>query len=81
MKPIELDEFERKVILAIKPDYDVLVLVIPSNAGINDFAAADALAKLKKKKLIAFDGRGRFRSCYLTPDGCGAFETLEKEAA
>jgi hypothetical protein len=72
-----LDEYEQKVLRAIEPEYDVMVLIIPpSRAGVNDFAAADALAGLKKKGLIKFEGRGKFKSCYLTPEGEAAYADL-----
>lgn len=66
---IELNENEQKVLDAMKPEYDHLVLIIPGLAKINDWAAADALASLKKKNLIGFEGRGRFKSCYLKAEG------------
>lgn len=72
----ELDEIETKVLRAIEPDYDVMILVIPGQAGVNDFAAAHALASLKKKELIAFEGRGRFKAAYLTDDGKAAHAAL-----
>lgn len=67
--PKPLDEYETKVLRAIEPDYDYLVLVIPSQAGVNDFAAGAALAELKRRKLVAFEGRGKFKSVYLTDEG------------
>ena len=71
-----LDEFEEKVLRAIEPDYYYMVLIIPSKAAINDFAAGDALANLKKRKLVAFEGRGKFKSVYLTDEGKAAREAL-----
>lgn len=71
-----LDEYETKVLRAIEPEYDYLVVGIPGQAGVNDFAAAAALAELKKRKLVAFDGRGRFKSVYLTDEGKAAREAL-----
>lgn len=71
-----LDEYEEKVLRAIEPDYDYLVLIIPSKAQVNDFAAAAALADLKKRKLVAFEGRGKFKSVYLTDEGKAAREAL-----
>lgn len=65
----ELDEYAVKVLLALEPEYDYLVLVVPGMAKINDVAAAMAISDLKKAGLVAFDGRGRFKSVYLTPDG------------
>lgn len=76
MATAELDEYETKVLKAIKPDYDVMVVIIPGAAGVNDFAASAALASLKKRGLIAFEGRGRFRSCYLTDAGKEAYAAL-----
>lgn len=72
----ELSEHEAKVLKAIKPDYDVMVLVIPGRAGVNDFAAADALASLKKRGLIAWEGRGKFKAAYLTDAGKEAYAAL-----
>jgi hypothetical protein len=66
---IQLDEYEEKVLRALEPEYEYLILIIPGRAGVNSFAAGSALATLKKKKLVAFDGRGRFKSAYLTDDG------------
>lgn len=71
-----LDEYEVKVLRAIEPDYDVMILVIPGQAGVNDFAAANALGKLKKKGLIAFEGRGKFKSAHLTDEGKTAYAAL-----
>lgn len=74
----ELTDTEKKILDAIKPGYDMLVLVVPGYAKINDFAAADGLATLKKKGLIAFEGRGKFKSCYLTDAGKEAFESIPR---
>jgi hypothetical protein len=71
-----LDEYETKVLRAIDFDYEYLVLVIPGRAGVNDFAAGAALAELKKRKLVAFEGRGKFKSVYLTDAGKAAQEAL-----
>lgn len=73
----ELNEQERKVLHAIEPDYDYLVVVVPSKAGVNDFAAGAALAELKKRKLVAFEGRGRLKSVYLTDEGKTEREALD----
>jgi hypothetical protein len=70
-----LDEYETKVLRAIEPEYEYLVLIVPGRAGVNDFAAGAALAELKKRKLVAFEGRGNMKSVYLTPEG----ETARKE--
>lgn len=64
-----LDAEETAVLRAIEPDYEYLVLIIPGKAGISDLGAGVALADLKKRGYIAFDGRGKFKSVYLTPEG------------
>lgn len=69
----QLEEHETKVLLAIEPDYEVMLLVIPGAAGVNEWAAGDALGSLKKKGLVAFEGRGRFKSAYLTDAGKEAY--------
>ena len=74
-----LDEFETKVLRAIEPDYDYLVLIIPSNAGVNEFTAGAALADLKKRGYVAFEGRGRFKSVCLTDEGKAAREALDAD--
>lgn len=70
-----LDEYEQKVLRSIEPEFEYLVVVVPGRAGVNDFAAGAALAELKKRKLVAFEGRGRMKSVFLTPEG----ETARKE--
>lgn len=64
-----LDEYDKKVLQAIEPEYEYLVLVVPSKAGVSEFAAASALATLKKLGYVKFEGRGKFRSVYLTDEG------------
>jgi hypothetical protein len=71
-----LDEYEAKVLRVIEPDYDVMLLVIPVHAGVNDFAAASALASLEGRGLIEFEGRGRNKTCYLTDAGKQAYAAL-----
>jgi hypothetical protein len=71
-----LDEYETKVLRAIEPGFDFMIAVIPSHAGVNEFAAGAALAELKKRKLVAFEGRGRFKTVYLTDEGKVAREAL-----
>lgn len=73
MKAAELDEIDRKVLHAIEPGYDVMIAVLPSAAQVNDFAVALALPKLKKAGWVAFEGRGRFKTCHLTPEGETAY--------
>lgn len=77
--PPELDEYEQKVIRAIEPDYDVMLLIIPSRAQVSDFAAAAAIASLKKRGLIKLEGRGNMKSCYLTDSGKEAYAALSAE--
>jgi hypothetical protein len=72
----ELDEYEVRVLRTIEPEYEYLVLVVPGRAGVNDFAAGAALAELKKRKLVAFEGRGNMKSVYLTPEGEAAWKEL-----
>lgn len=71
-----LDEYQEKVLRSIEPEYEYLVLVVPGRAGVNDFAAGEALAELKKRKLVAFEGRGNMKSVYLTPEGEAAWKEL-----
>ena len=72
-----LDEYEAKVLSALEPDYDYLVLIVPSMmVGVNDFAAATALSGLRMLGYVAFEGRGKFKSVYLTDDGKTAREAL-----
>lgn len=71
-----LSELEQKVLRAIEPDYDVMVLIIPERAGVNEAAAGGALASLKKRGLIAWEGRGRFKAAYLTDAGKDAYAAL-----
>lgn len=68
-----LDEYDLKVLKAIEPGYDVAIVRIPGDAGINDFAAGGSLAVLKKRGFIRFEGRGSTKSCYLTPEGEAAY--------
>lgn len=76
MTDTPLDEYEAKVLRVIEPDYDVTLLAIPMHAGVNDFAAASALASLKGRGLIGFEGRGRNKTCYLTAAGKEAYAAL-----
>lgn len=77
---VQLEEHETKVLLAIEPDYDVMLLVIPERADVNEFAAGDALGSLKKKGLVAFEGRGKFKSAYLTDAGKEAYAAAKAAA-
>lgn len=73
---VTLDDIDKKVLAAIEPEWDYLVLIIPSKAGVNEIAAATALATLKKAGFIKFEGRGRFKSVYLTSEGESARDEL-----
>lgn len=76
-----LDDYEQAVLRVIEPGYDVMILVVPSYAKVNEFAAATALAGLKKKGLIAFEGRGRSKSAFLTDTGKEAYAALPPKEA
>lgn len=77
----ELNDRESAVVLAIKPGFEMLVLTVPMHAHLGELAAADALATLRVKKLVKFEGRGTLKSVYLTEDGEAAYAALAPDDA
>lgn len=72
---------EAKVLRAIEPGCAYLVVVIPGKADVDDLAADAALAELKKRKLVAFEGRDWLKKVYTTADGKKVRESLLRAEA
>lgn len=64
-----LSENEIAVLKAIEPGYDVLLVIIPDVAKLGPWATGDALAELKKRGMVKFEGRGKLKTAHLTDIG------------
>lgn len=78
---MKLNEIEQKVLsfLACQENRKFQVIGYNIQKGIDQIWIGDALAKLKRKKLIAQDGRGNFAMFYATKEGVAYYDEHLKE--